>query len=29
MTRKVLLIAFIAIVALVCVVACKQEVTSN
>lgn len=29
MTRKVLLIAFIAILALVCVVACKQDVTKN
>lgn len=29
MSRKVLLIAFIAILALVCVVACKQDVTKN
>lgn len=29
MTRKVLLIAFIAILALVCVVACKQEVPNT
>lgn len=29
MSRKVFIIAFIAILALVCLVACKQEVTSN